>query len=101
MAIVHYTSEQLRLMQEQGLSKTDWQAIDNQPIQETPDDEFHFDTAVVVYPTSKAKTQISFRIDTELLAFLKQESEIKNARGYQSLMHAILESYKQQRQNNL
>lgn len=91
-----YTSEQLEIMHKQGLSKTDWQAIDKQPIQAKQDDDFSFDDASLIYPKSKAKKQIAFRMEADLLAWLKNEAQHKNMRGYQSLMHAILETYRQQ-----
>jgi predicted DNA binding CopG/RHH family protein len=100
MTTKSYTSEQLEMMQRQGLSKTDWQAIDSQPIQDNIDDDFNIDDAELIYPKSKAKKQIAFRLEADLLEFLKHEAQAKNMRGYQSLMHSILETYKQQRQKN-
>jgi uncharacterized protein (DUF4415 family) len=100
MTTKSYTSEQLEIMQKQGLSKTDWQAIDSQPIQESIDDDFNIDDAELIYPKSKAKKQIAFRLEADLLEFLKHEARLKNMRGYQSLMHSILETYKRQRQKN-
>lgn len=100
MTTKSYTSEQLELMQSQGLSKTDWQAIDSQPMQEQQDNDFNIDDAELIYPKSKAKKQIAFRLEADLLEFLKNEARLKNMRGYQSLMHSILETYKQQRQKS-
>ena len=100
MTTKSYTSEQLELMQKQGLSKTDWQAIDKQPMQEQQDNDFNLEGAELIYPKSKAKKQIAFRLEVDLLEFLKDEAQAKNMRGYQSLMHSILETYKQQRQKN-
>jgi predicted DNA binding CopG/RHH family protein len=91
-----YTSKELEKMQKQGLSKTNWQAVDNQPIQNDIGEEFDFENAHLIYPKTKSKKQIAFRIEPELLEFLKQHAIEKNMRGYQSLMHAILETYKQQ-----
>lgn len=98
MTTKSYTSEQLEIMHKQGLSKTDWQVIDSQSIQESIDDDFNIDDAELIYPKSKAKKQIAFRLEADLLEFLKHEAQAKNMRGYQSLMHSILEAYKQQRQ---
>ncbi len=95
MTTKSYTSEQLELMHKQGLSKTDWQAIDKQPMQEQQDNDFNIDEAELIYPKSKAKKQIAFRLEADLLEFLKHEAQAKNMRGYQSLMHSILETYKQ------
>ena len=93
-----YNSEELDIMHKQGLSKTDWQAIDKQPVTNQIDSDFNIDDAALIYPKSKAKKQIAFRLEIELLEWLKSEAQHKNMRGYQSLMHAILETYKQQKQ---
>lgn len=100
MTTKSYNSEQLEMMHKQGLSRTDWEAIDKQAIQEQSDDDFSIDEAELIYPKSKAKKQIAFRLEVELLEWLKSEAEARNMRGYQSLMHSILETYKQQRLNN-
>lgn len=45
---------------------------------------------------------IEYEWDNEkyLLNLEKHKAQAKNMRGYQSLMHSILETYKQQRQKN-
>lgn len=70
MTTKSYTSEQLELMQKQGLSKTDWQAIDKQPMQDSIDDDFNVDEAELIYPKSKAKKKVVFRDKADLLEFL-------------------------------
>ena len=47
-----YNSKQLDAMHKQGLSKTDWQAIDQQPIQDIKDNDFNIDDAELIYPKS-------------------------------------------------
>jgi predicted DNA binding CopG/RHH family protein len=98
MTTKRYNSEELKMMQEQGFSKTDWKAMDRQPISDDIDDDFNINDAELIYPKSKAKKQIAFRLEIELLEWLKHEAKQKNMRGYQSLMHSILETYKQNRQ---
>ncbi len=99
--IVSYTSQQLRDMYARGENLTDWAKVDsirNEDIDDSDLPEDFWENARVITP--KRKTQISFRVDKELLAWFKQaaatENKASGAKGYQSMMHQVLVSYRQQ-----
>lgn len=67
--IVSYTSQQLRDMYARGENLTDWAKVDsicNEDIDDSDLPEDFWENARLMTP--KSKTQISFRVDKELLA---------------------------------
>ena len=99
--IVSYTSEELRRRSAAGETLTDWTKLANllnEDIDDSDLPEDFWEHARVITP--KRKTQISFRVDKELLAWFKQqaatEKRADGAKGYQSMMHHVLLSYRQQ-----
>jgi hypothetical protein len=89
--IVSYTSEELRQRSAEGKTLTDWTKLANLPNDEIDDSDLpedFWEHARVITP--KRKTQISFRVDKELLAWFKQaaatENKASGAKGYQSMI---------------
>lgn len=91
-----YTSEQMEELSKKKEHQTDWEKVDAlaELNKDLPDDDFDWDNAVLLTP-HKTKKQISFRVENDLLEWLKKEAHDKKMRGYQSLMHSILETYRQ------
>jgi hypothetical protein len=94
--IVRYTSAALRARSAAGKTQTDWAKVDAASADQVDDSDMpenFWENANLT--TVRRKIQISFRMDTELLQWLKQQAKQSNAKGYQSLMHTILTSYRQ------
>lgn len=91
--IVQYSTEELREMCREA-GPIDWETVDRlaEAQKDDPIDDFDWSKAKVVHP--KPKTSVSIRMDAELIAWFKQEAAAQNIRGYQTLMHTVLESYK-------
>lgn len=76
---------------------TDWprlrqeRAAGVEPAREATEGEFDWAQATVVMPP--AKSAISLRLDTDVLAFFKAQG-----RGYQTRINAVLRSYMEARQ---
>ena len=95
-----YTSEELQAMRAKGESRTDWEKVDKYAADDSDIPEGFWDEAVMVYPSPKKP--ISFRVEEDLIEWYKKQAERQDLRGYQSLMHSVLSSYKreQERYNN-
>ncbi|MCT8266651.1 BrnA antitoxin family protein [Afifella sp. JA880] len=50
--------------------------------------EWFWKNAKIVYPDSRAKKQLTLRLDADIVEFFKAEG-----RGYQTRMNAVLRSY--------
>ena len=94
--IVKHTDVELRAMQEQGASKSDWAAAAARTppeieaaIASDPDEaglELDWTQATVELPQPKAI--LNMRIDRDILEFFKSEGK-----GYQTKINAVLRSY--------
>jgi uncharacterized protein (DUF4415 family) len=94
--IVRHTDVELRAMQEQGASKSDWAAAAaltppeiEAAIARDPDEaglELDWTQATVELPQPKAI--LNMRIDRDILEFFKSEGK-----GYQTKINAVLRSY--------
>ena len=95
-----YTSEELEAMIASGEDKTDikkMEAIANEDIDDSDIPDDFWEDATVVFPS--VKKPISFRVEEDLLAWYREEAKRHQVRGYQSLMHSVLSSYKREQEN--
>ena len=92
-----YSSEELKQKIASEEDKTDlvkMEAIADDAVDDSDIPDGFWEEAVVAYPS--VKKPISFRVEEELLAWYREEARRKDIRGYQSLMHSVLASYKKQ-----
>lgn len=96
--IVRYSSAQLKAMRAAGETHSDWQVAAT--VEESDlDDELpknFWDTAQVVYPKRKKLTTL--RLDEDLVEWFRREASAMHCKGYQTLMHSVLVSYRQERE---
>jgi uncharacterized protein (DUF4415 family) len=93
--IVTFTDEQLRKMEADGKSGSNWEKAAEHPLPDggDPDDAMEdVDMACVMteIPMPKNKTHASLRLDTDMLEWFRAQG-----RGYQTKINAILRSYYQ------
>ena len=88
-----YTSEELSHMQRQ--SKTDWNrfaTLDDTDLDTSDAGAEFWHNAKVSYP--KSKKQVTLRIDAELLDWYRRQAGDANGKGYQTIIHTVLASYR-------
>jgi uncharacterized protein (DUF4415 family) len=96
-----YTSEELRHMSATGEDKTNWEkaaAIPNEDIDDSDLGDDFWKHAHVVYP--RKKKQVTLRIDEDLLEWFRQEAHDRNGTGYQTIIHTVLASYRNTREQD-
>lgn len=88
-----YSSEELSRMQQQ--SKTDWNrfaTLDDTDLDTSDAGAEFWHNAKVSYP--KRKKQVTLRIDAELLDWYRGQAGDANGKGYQTIIHTVLASYR-------
>ena len=92
--IVSYTAEEIDEMIARGEDQTDWERVRNMTDEEVEasidlEEEGEFDWSTVYVRTgSPGKTQLTIRIDADVLAWFKAQGA-----GYQTRMNEVLRSY--------
>jgi len=90
-----YTSEELSHMQQQNQGKTDWKSfatLDDSSVDTSDAGAEFWHNARVSYP--KRKKQVTLRIDAELLDWYRGQAGDENGKGYQTIIHTVLSSYR-------
>ncbi len=88
--IVRHTSDELKDLRKEGVSKTDWNILSDTEVnfdedsQET--DENFWKNASIVYPPKKKS--LTIRLDSDVFDWFKSQGK-----GYQTKINAVLKSY--------
>lgn len=96
-----YTSKALQAMRANGEDRTDWKKVDeitNDLIDDSDIPEGFWEDAILIQPSPKKP--ISFRMEEDLLNWYREQAQEKHLRGYQSLMHTVLLSYKHEHERH-
>jgi uncharacterized protein (DUF4415 family) len=96
--IVSYTSTQLDALRKRGESKTDWARlrkmtdadIDFSDSPEISPERFAKAVAHKNLPGAKSKTQLTLRLDTDVVAWFRAQGP-----GYQTRINALLRAYRE------
>jgi uncharacterized protein (DUF4415 family) len=92
--IVRHSAAELEAMQAAGKTESDWKAAAMKPVPDgsNPDDAMErIEWSTTELPMPKRKKHTNLRIDTDVLAFFREQG-----RGYQTKINAVLRSYVEQ-----
>ncbi|TAE34809.1 MAG: 3-oxoacyl-ACP synthase [Alphaproteobacteria bacterium] len=80
----------------QRQSKTDWNrfaTLDDTDLETSDTGAEFWHNAQVSYP--KRKKQVTLRIDADLLDWYRGQADDAHGKGYQTIIHTVLASYRQ------
>jgi uncharacterized protein (DUF4415 family) len=96
--IVRHSSQELREMSGRGETLSNFEkaaAIDDSHLDDGLPSDF-WDTAHVIH--HKRKKLLTLRIDEDLVDWFREEAKASHSKGYQTMMHSVLLSYRQERE---